>query len=117
MLGLLAVFFLVVVLLHSCDGGIQVKGEAKDRVDSVADVPYMDVQELPSLRDHFASTGSAMSFSEFLSLDCSQIVDDDIGHLIHPIGAGCPPLVLPDAMGFDVILNYLDAACRNPRDW
>ena len=114
MLGLLAVFFLVVVLLRSCDGDIQVKGEAKDRVDSVEDVPYMEVRELPSLVEHFASSESAMSFSEFLDLDCSQIVDVDVEHLNHPVGAGCPPVVLPDAMGFDVILNYWDGICRNP---
>jgi len=55
-----------------------------------------------------------MRFSEFLSLDCSQIVDEDMWHLFHPDGAGCPPLALPDAMGFDAILNYWVAVCRKP---
>ena len=31
-----------------------------------------------------------------------------------PLALAAPPLVLPDAMGFDAILNYWDAFCTKP---
>ena len=77
---LLAAFFLVVLLVRSCDGGLRVEGDAKGRVESVAQIPYMEAREFPALVDYLGHPASSKA-SAFYNLDCSQIVRDGIAHL------------------------------------
>ena len=113
MLLVLAVFVLVVFLVRSCDGGLRFEGDARGSVDSVTQVPYMEAREFPELADYLGHPASPKA-SAFYQLDCSQIVRDGIAHLVYTDDTGCPSLLLPDAMGYDVIANYWDAACSKP---
>ena len=112
---LLVAFFLVVLLVRSCDGGLRVEGDAKGRVESVAQIPYMEAREFPALVDYLGHPASPKA-SAFYELDCSQIVRDGIAHLVYTDDTDCPSLSLSDVMGYDVMANYWDAACsRSPK--
>lgn len=113
MVLVLAAIVLAVLWVRGCNSGLRVEGNARSKVESVTQVPYMEAREIPALVDYLGHPASPKSGAFFL-LDCSQIVRDDIAHLIYTEDTDCPSLALPDAMGFDVIANYWDAACPNP---
>ena len=102
---MVAAIVLVVVLVRSCESGLRIEGDTKNRVESVTQNPDLEAREFLALVDHLGHPASPKS-SAFFDLDCSQIVRDDIAHLVYTDGTDCPTLVLPDAMGFDVIANY-----------
>ncbi len=114
-LGLLLVVAAIVVAVlwvRSC-GGLRVEGDARGRVESVTQVPYMEAREFPALADYLGPPASPKA-SDFYQLDCSQIVRDDVAHLVYTGDMDCPSLFLPDVMGYDVIANYWDAVCSKP---
>ena len=113
MILVVAAIVLVVVLVRSCESGLRIEGDAKNRVESVTQIPDFEATKFPALVHHLGHPASPKS-SAFFDLDCSQIVHSDIAHLVYTDGTDCPTLLLPDAMGFDVIANYWDAACPKP---
>ena len=73
----------------------------------------MEARAIPALVEYLGGPASPKAVA-FFDLDCSQIVRDDIAHLVYADSTDCPSLSLPDAMGFDVIANYWDAVCPEP---
>jgi hypothetical protein len=113
MVVVLAAFLVAVLWMRSCVSGLRVEGDAKNRVEVVEQIPYTEARAIPALVEHLGDPASPKA-SAFFGLDCSQIVRDDIAHLVYADSTDCPSLTLPDIMGFDVIANYWDAACSRP---
>lgn len=107
-------FVVAVMLVRSCRDGQRLTGEASEQIQSIEEVPMERIVEFPELAEHLSRAEPPLTFGDFIDLDCAQIVDDDIQHLIYTEDADCPAVVLSHALGFDMVLYYTDAACQYP---
>ena len=105
---------LTVFLVRGCRGGQRLTGEAAGQVQSFEEVPVEHILELPELDEHLFLAEPPMTPGDFINLSCAQIVDDEIEHLVYTKDANCFSVVLPHALGYDMVLTYTDAECQYP---
>ena len=105
---------LAVILVRGCRSGQRITGEAAEQIHSIEEVPIEHILEFPELAERLSSDELSMTPGDFINLRCAQIVDDDIEHLVYTEDTGCLSVVLPNALGYDMVLSYTDAACQYP---
>ena len=114
MLAVAVGIVLAVMLVRGCRGGQRITGEAARQVQSFEEVPIEHILEFPELAERLSSAEPPMTPGDFINLRCAQIVDDDIEHQVYTEDADCFSVVLPYALGYDMVLSYTDASCQYP---
>ena len=103
---------ILIGLVRGCKGGQRLAGEAKEYVHSMEEIPIEDILELPELAEYLSSAEPASNPGDFINMSCGQIIAEEVQHLIYAEDPDCSSVVLANALGFDLVISYTDAACR-----